>query len=65
MSEKFNEMDAQLAMLDLEPYFNGNKALRITTQMSLKGLPIKEQNQWVKEKLLISGNKEFWENFFK
>ena len=63
--KKFSDMEVQLAMYDLEPFFGENKALRVTTRMALTGVPISKQNQWVKEKLFLSESKEYWKGYYK
>lgn len=61
---RFNEMDVALAMTDLKPHID-SRALEITTQMNLEGVPIAAQDPWVKGKLLACANGGYWKLKFE
>lgn len=61
----FSKMDQDLAMHDLEPHLS-NKAIRVTTAMAIQVVPIVQQDDWVKRKLIGNAeNGEYWKTVFE
>ena len=58
---KLNQLNVQLAMIDLGPCFGGNKSLQLVTNMALESAPILKLDPWIKAKLCQSNSREYWE----